>query len=123
MDSLLRKPKLLCVDDSKVCLYLRKQVLESAGYSVLVANDSASAMEIFSSNAVDLVVSDYFLKGCTGIELATAMKRLKPEVPIAIISGTLEAPEGIERADGFISKGDSPPQLLLKISELLKGRT
>jgi CheY-like chemotaxis protein len=119
----LRKPMLLCVDDSKTCLYLRKQVLEGAGYSVLVASDSLAAMEIFTSTTVDLVVSDYLLKDGTGIELAIAMKRLKPKIPIAILSGMPKAPEGIERADGYISKGEPPPQLLLKISKLLKGGT
>lgn len=121
MVSLFRKPMLLCVDDSKTCLYLRKKVLESAGYSVLVASDSVMALEIFSSTAVDLVVSDYYLTDGTGIELAIAMKCLKPKVPIAILSGMVQAPEGIESADGFIPKADPPPQLLQKISDLLNG--
>jgi CheY-like chemotaxis protein len=98
-------------------------VLESAGYRVLVASDSATAMEIFSSSTVDIVVSDHFLQDCTGIELATAMKKLKPDVPIVIISGLVDAPEGMEHADLFISKADSPPEVLQKIAELLNSRS
>ena len=116
----LRKPTILCVDDNETALYVRKLVLESAGYSVLAASDSATAMELFSSSAVDLVVSDHFLQNTTGTELAAAMKKLKPEVPIVIISGLVEEPEGMEHVDLFISKVDSPPQVLRKISELLK---
>jgi CheY-like chemotaxis protein len=115
-----RKPTLLCVDDNETSLHVRKLVLESAGYRVLVASDSATAMEIFSSSVVDIVVSDHFLQDGTGIELAAAMKKLKPDVPIVIISGLVDAPEGIEHADLFISKADSPPEVLQKISELLK---
>jgi CheY-like chemotaxis protein len=115
-----RKPTLLCVDDNETALHVRKLVLESAGYRVLVASDSATAMEIFSSSVVDIVVSDHFLQDGTGIELAAAMKKLKPDVPIVIISGLVDAPEGIEHADLFISKADSPPEVLQKISELLK---
>ncbi len=115
-----RKPTLLCVDDNETALHVRKLVLESAGYRVLVASDSATAMEVFSSSAVDIVVSDHFLQDCTGIELAAVMKKLKPFVPIIIISGLVDAPEGIEHADLFISKADSPPEILQKISELLK---
>jgi len=96
-------------------------VLKSAGYTVLVASDSTAAMQIFSSSAVDLVVSDHLLQGCTGIELAAAMKELKPDVPIVIISGLVDAPDGIECADLFISKAD-PPRVLQRISELLNGR-
>ena len=113
---------LLCVDDNQTALHIRKLVLESAGYSVLVAGDSTTAMELFSSSAVDLVVSDHFLQDGTGVELASAMKRLKPDVPIVIISGVVEPPEGIEHADLFIPKTDSPPQMLQKLSELLNGR-
>ena len=89
-----RKPTLLCVDDNQTALHVRKLVLESAGYSVLVASDSAAAMELFSSSAVDMVVSDHFLQDGTGIELAAAMKKLKPDVPIVIISGLVERTEG-----------------------------
>jgi len=60
-------------------------LLESVGYSVLVASDSVTAIELFSSSSVDMVVS-HFLQDGTEIELASAMKRLKPDVPIAIIS-------------------------------------
>ena len=114
-----RKPTLLCVDDNQTALHLRKLVLENAGYTVLVASDSTAAMAIFSSSVVNMVVSDHFLQDGTGIELATAMKKLKPDVPIVIISGLVDAPEGMEHADLFICKGNSPTEFLQKISGLL----
>jgi CheY-like chemotaxis protein len=116
------KPTLLCVDDNQAALHVRKLVLESAGYSVLTAADFTTAMELFSSSAVHLVMSDYFLNDGTGIDLAMAMKSVKPDVPIAIISGMVEEPEGMEHADLFICKTDSPPEVLQKISALLNGR-
>jgi len=97
-------------------------LLESVGYSVLVASDSVTAIELFSSSSVDMVVS-HFLQDGTEIELASAMKRLKPDVPIAIISVLVEAPERLEHADLFISKTDSPPEIFQKIAGLLNGRS
>jgi two-component system, OmpR family, response regulator CpxR len=117
-----RKPTLLCVDDNQTALQVRKLVLESAGYSVLAANNFVTAMELFSSSAVDLVLSDHVLEDGTGTELAAAIRKLKPYVPIAIISGLVDEPEGMEHADLFICKTDSPPQVLEKIAELLNGR-
>ena len=117
-----RKPTLLCIDDNQSALHVRQMVLESAGYTVLIAIDSAAAMVLFSLSAVDMVVSDHFLQDGTGIELAAAMRKLKPDVPIVIISGLVDAPEGMEHADLFISKADSPPEVLRKISELLRSR-
>jgi hypothetical protein len=51
------------------------------------------------------------------------MKKLKPDVPIVIISGLVDAPEGMEHADLFIFKADSPPEVLQKISDLLNSRS
>jgi CheY-like chemotaxis protein len=113
----------LCVDDYEVALHARKLVLVSAGYSVLVTSDPASALELFVSNAVDLVITDHFLQGSTGTELAASMKKLKPKVPIVIISGLVETPAGMEHADLFIPKTDSPVVVLQKIGELLKPRS
>lgn len=109
----------LCIDDNQAALHVRKLVLESAGYSVLVASDGATALELFSSSAVDLVLSDHLLQGSTGTELAAVMKRLNPGVPIIIISGLTDAPAGMEHADLFISKTDSPPEVLRQIAGLL----
>jgi len=115
----IAKKTLLCIDDDQAVLHIRKLVLESAGYSVLVAGDSATAMELFASSAVDLVISDHLLRGDTGTELAAVMKRLKPGVPIVIVSGLLDTPEGMEHADLFIAKTDPPPEVLRKIADLL----
>ena len=113
------KATLLCVDDNQRAVQVRKLVLESAGYSVLIANDSATAVELFSSHVVDAVISDHFLEGSTGTELAAAMKKLKPAVPIVNISGAVDPPAGMEHADLFISKTESPQGVLQKISEVL----
>lgn len=95
-------------------------VLESAGYSILAAEDAKTAMQIFTSMDVDIVLTDYFLHGTTGVELAAEMKRLKPKIPIVILSGAVEIPEGVLlHADLFLSKTENPITVLQKISELL----
>jgi hypothetical protein len=47
----------------------------------------------------------------------------RPDVPIVIISGLVDAPEGMEHADLFICKGNSPTEFLQKISDLLNSRS
>src|ERR1700676_5027313 len=52
------------------------------------------------------------------------MKRLKPHVPIIVLSGTTDTPEGIEIVDAFLSKADGPESLLAKVEELaVRSRT
>jgi DNA-binding NtrC family response regulator len=111
---------ILCIDDDETALNIRKMVLEMAGYSVLAAIDVESAIQLFTSSAVDVVISDHLLQGKTGTELAAEMKRLKPMIPIVIMSGMVERPAGIEHADLFICKGEAPPIWLKKISDLLQ---
>lgn len=110
----------LCVDDNVTALRVRKLVLESAGYSVLATEDAENAIQLFTSTDVGIVLTDYFLQGTTGTELAAEMKRLKPGIPIVILSGAVTPPDGDLYADLFLSKTEAPPQVLLqKVSELL----
>lgn len=113
------KATILCLDDEAPSLYLRRLVLESAGYRVLMATEVPQAMEIFQGNHIDLVIADHLLRGATGGEVAQAMKSLKPHVPIMIFSGLAELPEGGESADSFVSKGQSPTDLLKHVANLL----
>lgn len=111
---------ILCVDDDEPALKIRKMVLELTGYSVLAVLDAESAMQLFASSRIDMVISDHLLHGATGTQLAAEMKRLKPTVPIVIMSGMVDKPEGIEHADLFICKAEAPPVWLKAISDLLQ---
>jgi CheY-like chemotaxis protein len=111
---------ILIIDDNELALKVRKMVLEVAGYSVLTASDVELAMRLFISAAVDMVISDHLLQGKTGTELAAEMRRLKPTIPIVIVSGMVQEPEGMEHADLFIGKGEAPPIWLKKIAEVLE---
>ena len=111
---------ILCIDDNERALNVRKMVLEMAGYSVLAAIDVESAMQLFISSTVDMVISDHLLQGKTGTELAAEIRRLKPTIPIVIVSGMVQEPEGMEHADLFIVKGEAPAVWLKKISDVLQ---
>jgi len=118
------KPKqhlVLCIDDDEIALRVRKLLLGSAGYEVLVAVSGEEGVEVLRQNPVDLVLADHFLSAKTGTEIAREMKQLKPDVPILIVSASAEEPAGLEFADGFLPKGDAPDVLLAAIARLLQG--
>ena len=114
-----KSPLILCIDDSDVALRVRKLLLDRAGYNVLTAKSAEEGLDIFTQYPVDLVVADHFLSGRTGTEIAREMKQVKPEVLILIFSAVAERPDGLEFADGFLSKGDPPAVLLDAIARLL----
>ncbi len=86
----------LCVEDEQLQLQLRKMLFESAGFVVLQAKSAAAAMDLFESQHVDAVVMDYWLSGKNGTAVAEEMKRLRPRIPIVMLSGFSSLPgEGV----------------------------
>ena len=114
----LRAKLILCVEDNKAYLRLRKTVLEREGYSVLTATTGAEALKVFREEPVSLVLSDHMLRGTTGVALAHQLKTIKPHVPFVLYSGTV--PEIMGDADCFISKDESVASFLSIIKSLIR---
>lgn len=55
--------------------------------------------------------------------MARQMKRLKPGVPILLLSGLIDPPAGTEYTDGYIDKGQGPEKLLEAIAAALSRST
>lgn len=114
---------ILCVDDEENQLTLRRLMLEKAGYRVLAAESPAKAIELFRSDAVDLVIVDYYMPGMNGLSLARELLREK-KLPIVVLSAYAELPgESIGMADMWITKGTAAEELLTKLAELLSRGT
>ena len=109
---------ILCVEDNKAYLRLRKAVLEREGYVVLTANTGKEALAVLRQERVCLVLSDHMLRGTTGVALAKRMKKMKPHVPVVLYSG--QVPDEMENVDCFISKGESVASFLSIVSGLIK---
>lgn len=103
--------RILVVDDSITTRTLQKNILEAAGYEVLTATHGAEALELLTSQGVDLVISDIEMPWINGFEL-TARIRKHPNIknlPIILVT-SLDAPEHREQgfkagADAYIAKG------------------
>jgi CheY-like chemotaxis protein len=115
-----RKPVVLCVDDEWNGLEGRKMLLEEAGCKVLVATTGAGALQLFASHPVDLVLLDYHMPGMNGDVVAEHMKAVQSDVPIALLSGDDGLPESaLKWVDAFVSKSESPANLLQIVEHLL----
>ena len=115
------RPKtVLCVDDERIGLRVRKIMLESHGFNVLTASDGRQGISIFEDNLVDVVVLDYFMPDMNGGEVAVELRRRRPDIPIIFLSAYFSLPpEALEHANAFITKGDPPDALLEKIEQLV----
>lgn len=110
----------LCVDDEKIGLRVRRIMLENHGFKVLTASSGEQGLAIFDQHDVDLVVLDYYMPGLNGGQVAAEMRRRRPDVPIIFLSAYFSLPAAdLELANAFITKGDPPDILIRKIEQLM----
>jgi CheY-like chemotaxis protein len=79
----------LVVEDEESLRSLVRTCLESNGYSVLDARDSASALELARNHPgrIHLLLTDVVMPGIGGRELAKRVVVLQPEVKVVFMSG------------------------------------
>ncbi len=110
----------LCIDDEKIGLRVRKIMLEGHGFKVLTATSGEQGLSLIDKHQVDLVVLDYYMPGMNGGDVAAELRRRKPEVPIVFLSAYFTLPPAaLELANAFITKGDPPDVLIDKIVQLI----
>jgi CheY-like chemotaxis protein/anti-sigma regulatory factor (Ser/Thr protein kinase) len=63
------------------------QGLEREGYLVHATGDVGEAVALLGREPVDLVVTDLVLPGGSGLEIARTAKRVRPGVPVILVTG------------------------------------
>ena len=79
----------LCVDDDPAMVLMVEGLLRRAGYRVTMFEQPAAALARVQADphAFDIVVTDFNMPEMNGMELATAIARAVPDLPIIITSG------------------------------------
>src|SRR5689334_15577478 len=97
--------RVLLLDDREENLVLRSAILRQKGYSVVTSSSIEEAESKLGS--IDIAVLDYHLgAGKFGTDVAETLRRKRPQVPIIILSATLERKFG-GIADMHLLKGYS----------------
>jgi CheY-like chemotaxis protein len=123
MRTVTASPLLLCIDDEALGLQIRKAVLEKEGYRVLTALDGSSGLNLFTDHPIEGVILDYFMPGMDGGQVAVAMRKQRPAVPILLLSAYVNLPaDVVHTVDFTVLKGEGPAELLTKIRRMLSER-
>ena len=97
--------RVLLLDDHEDNLILRGAILRRKGYAVVTSNSIEEAQS--KLNEIDIAVLDYHLgAGKFGTDVANTLRHMRPQVPIIILSATLERKFG-GIADMHLLKGYS----------------
>lgn len=116
----LKPVRVLLLDDEPANLYLRSIILRQYGYDCVSAGSIEEAVKSFQD--IDIAVLDYHLgAGQFGTGVAVTLRELRPEVPIIILSATLEHSfGGVE--DMHLLKGYSSNESLVTALKSLEAK-
>jgi two-component system, OmpR family, phosphate regulon response regulator PhoB len=119
-------PRILIVEDEEALTLLLRYNLEAAGYDVETVARGDDADVRFKERPPDLVILDWMLPGLSGIELCRRL-RARPDtrqLPIIMLTARGEESERVRGlstgADDYIVKPFSVPELLARVSALLR---
>ena len=120
MSQAYRSPKhtILCIDDDEAILRYEKAMLEKAGYAVLAAASAQQGLRLATMCKCDAVLLDYEMPGMNGHEVASEIKRIRPELIIILLSGSEVPTQALALVDAFVPKLEASRQLLPMIAEL-----
>ncbi len=121
-----KKVILIVEDDPNVGESLR-HLFEKKGYDILLASNGKEALNLFRQEVVDLVITDVVMPKMDGIELLEALKELRPETEVIVISaqGTIEkAVQAMKLgAFDFIEKPINPRMISVLVERALEKQT
>ena len=88
----MRRDTLLVVDDTPETLGFLTDTLDGAGFTVLIATDGASALELVDQITPDLVLMDAVMPGLDGFETCRRLKKdkLLTHLPVIFMTGLSE---------------------------------
>lgn len=80
---------ILVVDDEEPVRMTVAEILNSQGYTTLLARDGAEAIAVFAARAndVQLLLTDIQMPFLNGSVLSTALHRINPDLPVVAMSG------------------------------------
>ena len=120
-----RKAIVLLAEDEPGVRELSVQMLERAGFEVLVAENGVEAVELASRMDVelDVLVFDVVMPRMNGREAATQIRKVRPELRVVFTSGysgrELESGDAMLPGDVFLPKPYGPGELLRAVAAAL----
>ena len=101
-DNGARTLRILVVDDQPIIRDVIQEQLLEDGHEVATAEGGVEALEKYQAGRFDLMITDQTMCGMSGEQLAVAVKKLSPAMPVILMTGygggtaNRNPPEGID---------------------------
>jgi DNA-binding response OmpR family regulator len=115
--------RVLIVDDEPRYLRLLDANLRTEGYEVVTANDGQQAIDVFSSQPIDLILLDIMMPRIDGFAACQRIREFS-NVPIIILTAKGEEQDRVKGldmgADDYLVKPFSATELLARVRAVLR---
>ena len=119
--------RILVVEDDALVREMLSTMLIEHGYEVHIADSGDKALAAMANHPMDLVVTDMFMPGMTGLEIINTLKERSKGTKIIAISGGMRHFQGSDSlamaramgADKTMSKPVPMTQLIGAVTDLV----
>lgn len=120
----LKKSRILVVDDDRSLAEILVNILDYAGYSTDVANDGKTALLKMDKNAFDLLLLDLKLPDMSGMKILEKAMGKEPPIQVVMISGQGTIQTAVEAtrigAHDFLEKPLDSDRVLITLKNALE---
>lgn len=120
----MEQNRILIVDDEEIVRRSISACLEQAGRDVVAVEDGHTALEKIKEEEWDLALVDLKMPGIDGIEVLKTVGKLKPRIPVIIITAYATVENAVEAmkagAFDYIVKPFTPDELRIRVSKALE---
>ena len=112
---------IVVVEDDARLRSVLSEVLRELGHTVRAASDGFEALAVLKNEAPDVLISDLFMPGMSGLELLSVVRRRFPSISVIAMSGAYSGgavPPGVA-ADAFYAKGKSSILQLIQMVSMI----
>jgi CheY-like chemotaxis protein/glycine cleavage system H lipoate-binding protein len=117
------KARILAVDDEAIVLDSFRKILVIAGYSVDTVETGQEAIGLVRKNDYDFVFTDFKMPEMDGVEVTKAVKHLRPDVDVVLITGYASIESAVETmkfgAMDYVEKPFTADELTELVNKLL----
>jgi len=77
----------LVVDDEVDVREMIEVGLSLDGYRVVTAEGGGQAIELIQTELIDLLITDFKMPGLSGVDTATRIREIAPDLPVIVVTG------------------------------------
>ena len=120
---MLGEPRLLVVDDEEAICEGCGRIFSRQGFDVEKCSDAAQGLSLASQNDFSAILLDVKMPGMDGIHFLEALRKLKPSMPVVLMTGYPSIPNAASAirlgVSDYVTKPFTPEEISQAVHRLL----